>query len=241
MMEIYPAIDLMNGEVVRLAQGNPDDKTRYNALGSPIEVASRWETQGAERLHIVDLDAALGRGSNLATIREIANVVSIPIQVGGGFRNEARIALGFSWGIERIILGSLSIQDPEQILKFGNEYGFDRIVVSLDYKNEKVATQGWQSFDDMKITKLLDYFRKNGVRHFLMTSIDRDGRLQGPDMKLGSISDTLSDIIIAGGLTKVSEVEYLAQQGFGAAILGKALYENLISLPKAIQSGRCIS
>jgi phosphoribosylformimino-5-aminoimidazole carboxamide ribotide isomerase len=239
MMEVYPAIDIMNGEVVRLNQGNPEEKTRYNVFGSPIKVAAKWESQGAEMLHIVDLDAALGIGSNLATIRDIANVVSIPIQVGGGFRNEARIALGFYCGVGRVILGSVAIQEPELVLKIGEEYGFDRVVVSLDYKQDKVATHGWQSYEDQKTKHLLEYFRKNGVCNFLMTSVERDGSLEGPDPQLSSISDNLSDIIVAGGLTTVSDIEYLAQSGFGAAIIGKSLYENLISLPEAIQIGRC--
>ncbi|MFW9843979.1 MAG: HisA/HisF-related TIM barrel protein [Candidatus Thorarchaeota archaeon] len=241
MMEVYPAIDLMQGKVVRLHQGNPSEKTSYKRFGSPVEVAEMWESQGAQMLHIIDLDAALGRGSNLFTIKEIAEKVSIPIQVGGGFRNEVRISVGFYCGIERIILGSLAIQNPEYVIKIGQEYGFNRIVVSLDYKHSQVATHGWQSFEDQKVEVLLNKFRNGGICHFLMTSVERDGSLQGPDSQLHMVSNDLSDIIVAGGLSTTTDIQVLAELGFGAAILGKSLYENRISLSEAIKIGRGVA
>ncbi|TFG31398.1 1-(5-phosphoribosyl)-5-[(5-phosphoribosylamino)methylideneamino] imidazole-4-carboxamide isomerase [Candidatus Thorarchaeota archaeon] len=237
-MRIYPAIDLMKGFVVRLKQGKPSQKITYNKLETPIDVAKRWEEQGAEMLHIVDLDAALNDGNNLSTIKSIVKAIDIPVQAGGGFRNETIISTGIDMGIDRIILGSLALQDPNQVLKIGNTFGFDKIVVSLDYNHDTIATHGWQTFENKKVSPILDMFRAEGICNFLLTSIERDGSLKGPDSGLVSISDFLGDIIVAGGVSNLSDIRFLAKAGFSGAIIGRALYESRVNLSKAIEVGR---
>jgi phosphoribosylformimino-5-aminoimidazole carboxamide ribotide isomerase len=229
----------MNGGIVRLRRGNTEDLTRFDDFGSPLDVAQKWESEGAELLHVVDLDAALGTGNNQLIIEQILNELAIPIHFGGGVRDEATANMFLDIGVERIILGTLAIQKENHVRSIGEAYGFDRIVIALDYKSKKVMSDGWQSSISINPSKLLSSFRKAGVRHFLMTSVNKDGCMNGPDTKLAKkISTKKSDIIIAGGISSIEDILDLASKGFEAAVIGRALYEGAFNLSEAIMVGR---
>lgn len=238
-MRIYPAIDLLNGEVVRLRRGNPSDVKVFNSQGSPIDIARMWESQGAELLHVIDLDGAIGKGNNQSMAESIASELSIPVQFGGGVRDGNTLTRLLGTGIERVILGTLAIRAPDIVLSIGEAYGFDRVVVALDYRNNRIVCDGWQSQESTDPKDLLASFRDDGISHFLMTSVEKDGEMKGPDSELASsCGGTLSDIIIAGGITSIEDVKTLAAMGFEAAVIGRALYEGAIKLTEAISVGR---
>lgn len=238
-MKIYPAVDIINGEVVRLKKGSPDEITSYRSVGTCLEVALQWEKQGAELLHVVDLDAALGIGDNLPVIHTLLSEVSTPIQFGGGVRDIAKAERLLELGVERVVFGTLAIRKPQAVLSFLREHGFDRMVVSLDYSQGCVMVDGWRYGSSVSPTELLSQYRGEGIGHFLMTSVDTDGLLEGPDMSLSSVCGAkVSDIILAGGVTTLEDIRTLALQGFEAAVVGRALYEGEITLPMAIETGR---
>jgi phosphoribosylformimino-5-aminoimidazole carboxamide ribotide isomerase len=229
----------MGGEVVRLRRGKSTDIIRYNHLGSPFEVAQMWEQQGAEMIHIIDLDATLRQGDNQSIVDELVELLPTPIQFGGGIRDESNATQLLDIGIERIILGTLAFQNPEIVSQIGNSYGFERIVVALDYKSNKVVTDGWRKHEFLNPLEALSSFRLDGVCYFLMTSTEKDGLMIGPDLDLANMCDSsCGDIIVAGGVSQPDDVSVLASAGFGAAIIGRALYEGTISLPEAIRKGK---
>ncbi|MGY5853063.1 MAG: 1-(5-phosphoribosyl)-5-[(5-phosphoribosylamino)methylideneamino] imidazole-4-carboxamide isomerase [Candidatus Thorarchaeota archaeon] len=238
-MEVYPAIDIMNGEVVRLRHGNPADTIRYNHLGSPLSIARTWQGQGAEMLHIIDMDATLRQGDNYSLVGEIVEHLSIPIQFGGGIRDEGTATRLLNLGVERIILGTLAVESPSRVIQIGESYGFEHIVVALDYLHDMLVTDGWRRAEFLRPHQLLSSLRSDGVCHFLMTSVENDGLMCGPDSRLNQLCGSdLSDIIVAGGVTRLEDVQYLATQGFNAAVVGRALYEGTLSLSEAIAMGR---
>jgi phosphoribosylformimino-5-aminoimidazole carboxamide ribotide isomerase len=239
MMEIYPAIDLMNREVVRLRRGKSTEIIRYNHLGSPLDVARKWERQGAEMIHVIDLDATLRQGNNQSIVNELVEELSIPIQFGGGIRDEVNATRLLDIGVERVILGTLAFLNPKIITQIGNAYGFERLVVALDYRNNKIFTDGWRKHEFLFPSEALLSMRSEGICHFLMTSIEKDGLMHGPDMNLINMcGGNPSDIIIAGGVSQLDDVNTLTTAGFEAAIIGRALYEGTISLPEAICKGK---
>lgn len=237
-MKIYPAIDIMNGNVVRLKSGDPSTIIDYSQLGNPLDVALLWESQGAQILHIIDLDSAFGNGNNISWISKIINEISVPIQVGGGLRTRAMITDYLDLGVDRVILGSLVIHYPEIVLDIGQNYGLGRIVISLDYRNSCLVTDGWRREENYDVGDLLSAFRSRGFCNFLMTSVDNDGHLQGPDLRLVNISKTISDVIVAGGVSSKDDIRILASQGFAGAVVGRVLYENRLTLVEAISAGR---
>jgi phosphoribosylformimino-5-aminoimidazole carboxamide ribotide isomerase len=229
-MQIYPAIDLMGGNVVRLRQGRKEDTISYATMGSALELARRWEEEGAEMIHVVDLDAVLALGDNESVLRSLLTGVSVPIQFGGGVR---------SLGVERVILGTLAVRIPGDVLTLCSEFGPARVMVAIDIRQDQLLVDGWRSQGSKTPSQLLTHFRKQGVHHFLMTSVDADGGLGGPDLCLSAVCGPVrSDIILAGGVTSVTDIRALACRGFAGAVVGRALYEGLLTLPDAIAAGR---
>ena len=236
-MKIIPAIDLMNGEVVRLFKGDPNQKTVYSK--NPVDIAKKWENSGADMLHLVDLDATIGLGENYETIREISKNISIPVQVAGGLRDITKIASTLDFA-ERVVIGTLAMQlkqsEQEQILlEMISQFGKQRLVVSIDHVNGEIVTHGWQKNTGVKLLNATNEFTNDGFSEFLTTNVSKDGTLEGPDiMSLKQICQINgTNIIASGGISKLEDVEEIKKCNPYGVILGKALYEDLISIEEA--------
>jgi phosphoribosylformimino-5-aminoimidazole carboxamide ribotide isomerase len=237
-MQVIPAVDLMNGKVVRLSRGEPETAKVYAQFGGPVETAQEWKREGAEKLHIIDLDAAFGSGNNLATIAEIERNVGLPVQVGGGIRTFEAADKLLKTGTSQVILGALAFSDQDAIVKIREKFGSDRAIVALDNKDGKIMVEGWQTPTVFRVKEALERFSKLGVKTFLMTSITKDGMLSGPDL------DTLREaclhpnvnIIAAGGIGSLNDLTALKRVGVEGAVVGKALYEGKFTLSEAIKT-----
>ena len=231
-MKIIPAIDLMDGKVVRLFKGDPKKQTVYS--DKPMEIAKKWEKAGADMIHLVDLDATLSKGSNLELIESIANEISIPIQVAGGLRDESKIVkvLGFA---TRIVLGTLAFKDKEILQKILSKFGKERIVISVDHIDGIIVVEGWQKNTGINLIKGINNFVEMGFSEFLLTNVSRDGTLQGPDLEFLKIACAIKNIniIASGGISNIDDVTRIKEIKAEGVILGKALYENLISIEEA--------
>ena len=240
-MKIIPAIDLMGGKVVRLYKGDPNNKTIYS--DTPIEIAKKWESAGADILHIVDLDATLGSGENLELIQEISKNVSIPLQVAGGLRNEEKISKVLDFA-SRAVIGTIAIQlkesEQDEILSdFIETFGNERIVISIDHMDGKIVTHGWQTNTGIDLYEVTNEFLKYGFTEFLSTNVSKDGTLEGPDIEsLSKICQIQNcNVIASGGISKIKDVEDVKKINPFGVILGKALYERLVSIEEAKKIG----
>ena len=236
-MKIIPAIDLMNGEVVRLFKGDPNQKTVYS--NNPVEIAKKWENSGADMLHLVDLDATIGLGDNYEILREISKNISIPVQVAGGLRDITKIANTLDFA-ERVVIGTLAMQlkqsEQEQILlEMITQFGKDRLVVSIDHIDGQIVTHGWQKNTGVKLLNATNEFVSDGFSEFLTTNVSKDGTLEGPDiMSLEQVCQINgTNIIASGGISKLEDVDEIKKCNPYGVILGKALYEGLISIDEA--------
>jgi phosphoribosylformimino-5-aminoimidazole carboxamide ribotide isomerase len=233
-MKVIPAIDLMNGQVVRLYKGDPNQKTVYS--DNPIEIAKKWEANGADMLHLVDLDATLGRGSNLLIIKKILEQISIPIQVAGGLRDEATIN-DVSKISHRVVLGTLAFKDKPTLKKLLFNLGSEKIVISVDHIDGQIVIHGWQKETGIKLIDAMQDFLAMGFSEFLLTNVNRDGTLQGPDLEFLSQACQLdkANVIASGGISNIKDVQDVKQKNAFGVILGKALYENKLSIREAKQ------
>ena len=231
-MKVIPAIDLMNGQVVRLYKGNPNQKTVYS--DNPIEIAKKWEANGADMLHLVDLDATLGRGSNLLIIKKILKQISIPIQVAGGLRDEPTIT-DVSKISNRVVLGTLDFKHKYTLKKLLSNLGAEKIVISVDHIDGEIVIHGWQKETGIKLIDAMQEFLAMGFSEFLLTNVSRDGTLQGPDLEFLSQACQLdkAHVIASGGISSIKDVQDVKQKNAFGVILGKALYENKISIQEA--------
>ncbi len=231
-MKIIPAIDLMNGQVVRLYKGDPKQKTVYS--DNPIEIAKKWEANGADMLHIVDLDATLGIGSNISTIKKILEEISIPVQVAGGLRDESLI-LDVAKLSSRIVIGTLAFKDKEILKKLLLSLGPEKIVISVDHIDGEIVIHGWQDRTGIKLIDAVKEFLDMGFTEFLLTNVSRDGTLEGPDLEfLEQACDLdLTNVIASGGISNITDIKDVKAKNAFGVILGKALYENKISIEDA--------
>jgi len=240
-MKIIPAIDLMDGKVVRLYKGNPKNKTIYSK--NPIEIAKKWESSGADMIHVVDLDATLSNGENLKIIQEISKNVSIPLQVAGGLRSEEKISEVLDFA-SRAVIGTIAMQlkesEQENILSdFIQTFGNDRIVISIDHIDGKIVTHGWQTNTGIDLYDATNEFVKFGFTEFLTTNVSKDGTLEGPDIEsLSKICQIQNcNVIASGGISKIEDVKDVKKINPFGVILGKALYEGLVSIKEAKKIG----
>ena len=231
-MKVIPAIDLMDGQVVRLYKGDPKQKTVYSA--NPIETAKNWEKNGADMLHIVDLDATLGLGSNLPIIKKIIENISIPIEVAGGLRDES-IVMDTAQISERVVLGTLAFKDKETLKKLLKNLGSEKIVISVDHKDGDIVIHGWQDSTGIALIDAIKEFLAMGFSEFLLTNVNRDGTLEGPDLEFLEQACNLknTNVIASGGISNVKDVQDVKEKNSFGVILGKALYENKISIEEA--------
>lgn len=240
-MKIYPAIDLINGQVVRLAQGRFADKTVY--ASSPFEIASRFHAEGATYLHVIDLDGAKeGRPMQVELIRDLAREIPLKLQVGGGIRSLDHVQALIEAGVDRVIIGSLAIQDPKLAKRIFETFGGEHITLGLDIMlseegHAKVATHGWQEVSSSCAFEVLDRFVSMGLSQVLCTDISRDGMMTGPNFALyRKIQQKFPHICLlaSGGMSKQEDLVQLRRDGIGGAIIGKALYEGSIQLKEAL-------
>ena len=230
-MKVIPAIDLMDGQVVRLVQGRPENKTIYS--NNPLEIAQKWEKQGADMLHIVDLDATLSLGTNLELIKKITKNVSIPVQVAGGLRSESLISTALDFA-NRIVLGTLAFKEKTLTIDLGKKFGHNRLVISADHHDGKIVTNGWTQSSTIPLIDAIIDFKKNGFSEFLVTNIFTDGMLQGPDIQnLSKACNQNVNIIASGGISKPSDISDVKKCNAFGVILGKALYDNKITIEEA--------
>ncbi len=236
-MIIYPAIDLRHGRVVRLKQGRADAETQYS--DDPAQVAVRWQSEGAQWLHVVNLDGAFGDDST-ANARELARIissVSIPVQFGGGLRDLARIEAALALGVARVVLGTAAIENPQLVSDAIARWGAERIVVGIDAREGRVATRGWVAQSNVSAIELAKQMRARGVERIVYTDIVRDGMLQGVDAnaiaELGRAAKVR--VIASGGVASVEDVDALrAYREVEGVIIGQALYNGNISLKKVL-------
>jgi len=237
-MQVIPAIDLMNGKVVRLSRGDPETVKAYDCMGTPVEMALKWKAEGARRLHIIDLDAAFGKGNNLSVTAEIAKTADLPIQVGGGIRTAETAEKLLASGISHVILGSLAFSDPNSIARIQKKFGREAVIVALDNKEGKVMVEGWKTDTSFTLMEALKKFVSLNVKTFLITSIAKDGMLQGPDLETLSEASKYPriEVIAAGGIGGLNDLAALKRVGVASAVIGKALYEGRFTLKEAIKT-----
>ena len=228
-MKIIPAIDLMDGKVVRLIKGDPKNKTIYS--NNPVEIAKKWEKAGADRIHVVDLDATLGSGSNIQIIKKIAQEISIPIHVAGGLRNEETIADALSFA-DKIVIGTFAFKNKENLPEILAKFGKEKFIISVDQLNGKIVINGWRQSTGIELIRGIEDFLKIGLSEFLLTSVERDGTLLGPD--IGSLTKACkiknTKIIASGGISDLKDTIAVKKCGAAGVILGKALYDGKISI-----------
>ena len=231
-MKVIPAIDLMNGQVVRLFKGDPKQKTVYS--NNPVEVAKKWASDGADILHIVDLDATLGLGSNLEIIKKMSNAVSIPVEIAGGLRTES-VILDVVNSCQRVVVGTLAFKDRKLLQNLLQSLGPDRIVISVDHKDGEVVIHGWQDNTGVELIDAINEFLDMGFTEFLLTNVSRDGTMMGPDLEFLEQACSLggANVIASGGISNLKDVENVKTKNPFGVILGKALYENKISIKEA--------
>ena len=233
-MMVIPAIDIMDGQVVRLTKGDEGARTDYGDSGSPLDAARRWRSEGAEYLHVIDLDATLGRGDNRDLVQSIVDYLQIPIQIGGGIRSLESARSFLDKGVDRVILGSLAMKSPEGVSSLKDEYGEDRVVVALDHRRGIVLDRGWKGSTGRPIEEALKEFTDLGLKWFLITDTDRDGTLEGPDTETYVKLSGDASIIASGGVGSLGDLGTLVGTGVGAVVVGKALYEGVFTLPEAL-------
>ena len=203
---------------------------------NPIEIAKKWEANGADMLHLVDLDATLGMGSNLSIIKNILREITIPVQVAGGLRDKS-IVLDVAKISKRIVLGTLAFNDKPLLKTLLTELGSEKIVISVDHKDGKIVINGWQKDTEISVLDSMNNFIDMGFTEFLLTNISRDGTLEGPDLEFLEQACRLSNVnvIASGGISNIDDIKNVKEKNAFGVILGKALYENKISIEEAMK------
>lgn len=236
-MIIFPAIDIVSGKCVRLYQGDYDKKIVY--ADSPAEVALDWEKQGAEYLHLVDLDGAKeGKIVNLDSIKDICSRLQTPCELGGGIRTIEDAQLAFDSGVSRIIIGTAAIRNPDLVTQLIDKFGAEQVVLGIDARDGKVAVSGWLETTGMEAIKLAENFASIGIKRFIYTDISKDGALCGPNLEMtAKFCERLDGcfVIASGGIGSINHIKDLIKysklySNLEGVIVGKALYEKKISL-----------
>ena len=231
-MQTIPAIDIIDGKCVRLEQGNYDKITLYH--NEPLEVAKRFEDAGLKRLHLVDLEGAkVGAVKNWKVLEVIAGKTSLIIDFGGGIKMEKDVAIVFNSGATLATVGSIAVKDEEEFVRWLLKFGADRFLLGADVKNEKITVSGWQEATEIWIYDFIEKYIDHGVKQIFCTEVSKDGILEGPAIDLyKNIISKFPELhfIASGGISSVNDLVELIEIGCKAAIIGKAIYENRISL-----------
>ncbi len=231
-MKIIPAIDLMDGKVVRLYKGNPEKKTIY--IENPLEIAKKWEKAGADMIHLVDLDATLGLGNNTGIIKNLVEQVSVPVEVAGGLRDKSIISQVLNYA-SRVVLGTIAFENKEILQQLLESFGKERIVISVDHVDGNIMVEGWQKSTGRNLIDSIIEFVDMGFSEFLLTNVSKDGTLQGPDLEFLEKACKINNVnvISSGGISNLDDVIKVKEKNAFGVILGKALYENLITIEEA--------
>ncbi|APG59479.1 1-(5-phosphoribosyl)-5-[(5-phosphoribosylamino)methylideneamino]imidazole-4-carboxamide isomerase [Christiangramia salexigens] len=231
-MRIIPAIDIIEGKCVRLSKGDYNTKKIYNE--NPLEVAKSFEDHGINSLHLVDLDGAKSSHIvNYKILEQIASKTNLNVDFGGGLKSDKDLEIAFESGANQVTGGSIAVKDAEIFNNWIKKYGNDKIILGADAKNRKIAVSGWLEDSDKEIIPFIRNYERNGIKYVICTDISKDGMLQGPSFKLyEEILDETDNInlIASGGISKFDELPALAELGCEGVIIGKAIYENRISL-----------
>ena len=234
-MIIYPAIDVIHGKCVRLSQGRFSDETVYS--DSPLKIAEKWQAAGAKYIHVVDLDGArAGESKNFKTIAEIASMLNVPVQTGGGIRSMETVEKILGAGIQRVILGTSAVKDRDFVEQALLKYP-DRVAIGIDAKNGMVAIEGWEKTSDFTAIDFAIKMEGLGAKTIIYTDIARDGMLSGPNLKgMEEMTKALKiDVIASGGVSRLKDIENLRTTGVKGVIVGKALYTGAVELARAIE------
>lgn len=242
-IQIYPAIDMRGGKCVRLYKGDYDQETVY--ADSPFDMAKQFADAGASFVHMVDLDGAKdGERVHAADVIRVAKELPVKVQIGGGIRSMKDVRFYLENGVDRVIIGSLAIREPELVASFIEEFGADRIVIGLDAKDGMVATHGWIETSDQKATDVGKYFVERGAKHFIFTDIATDGTLQGPNIAANKelAAATGAEIVVSGGMSSLADIQAVKQAAtdstIGGVIIGKALYTGRFTLEEALEEAK---
>ena len=237
MIELIPAIDIIDGKCVRLSQGDYDSKKVYNE--NPVEVARELEAHGIRRLHVVDLDgAAFHHVVNYRTLERIASRTSLIIDFGGGVKSDEDLVIAFESGAQMVTGGSIAVKNPERFCHWLQTYGSEKIILGADAKDKMIAISGWEETTDKELIPFIQDYYDKGITKTICTDISRDGMLQGPAIELyKEIREQipLLYLIASGGVSSIQDIEKLAEAGIPAVIFGKAIYEGKIQLKDLIR------
>lgn len=232
MIELIPALDIINGHCVRLTKGDYDTRKVYDF--SPLEVARQFEALGYGRLHIVDLDGARSRHIvNIGILKSITDETNLKVDFGGGIKTDDDIEAAFDSGAEMVTIGSVAVSNPGLLRSWLNRYGADRLILGADARNGKISINGWKEDSQTDLLDFLDHYVKIGIRNVLCTEISKDGTLSGPATLLYKrIMSAYPDLhlIASGGVSCMEDIEELDREGIPAVVFGKAIYEGKINL-----------
>ena len=232
MIELIPAIDIIDGKCVRLSQGDYNTQKVYNE--SPLEVAKEFEANGIRRLHVVDLDGAKSSHIvNYKVLDQLAGHTSLTIDFGGGIKTDEDLTIAFEYGAQMVTLGSIAVKNPDLFKSWLHKYGAERIILGADVKDNRISVNGWKEESQQELLPFLDGYTQEGIRKVLCTDISRDGMLQGPSIDLykqilGQFPDM--HLIASGGVSGLDDIIRLDEAGIPAVVFGKALYEGRITL-----------
>lgn len=238
-MKVIPAIDIIAGKTVRLEQGEYDRKLSYTV--DPLDAAREWESMGAELIHVVDLDGAReGKSVNLSVVEEVARAVNIPVEAGGGFRRESDIKKALDRGVWRVVVGSMAMEEADFARDILENFK-ERVILSVDVRENKIQTRGWRKPLDLDIFEILDRLVSFGAKEIIYTDIARDGTLSGPDTAFLKkiLGRAKLDFIYAGGVRTIEHLRQLKElehMGLKGAIVGRAIYDGTLNLKEAINA-----
>jgi phosphoribosylformimino-5-aminoimidazole carboxamide ribotide isomerase len=232
MIEIIPALDILNGKAVRLSQGDYKQKTVYNE--DPLEIAKMFEYHGIHRLHVVDLDGAkANRIVNYKVLDKIASRTSLVIDFGGGLKSDSDLEIAFDSGATMVTGGSIAVKEPEIFQRWIDKFGNQSIILGADCRENKISVSGWTEDTEQDVIPFILYWRKQGINKVICTDINKDGMLEGPSIALYKRikeQDVAGYLIASGGISSIRDIERLEKMHIPAVIIGKAIYEGRISL-----------
>ncbi len=234
-LELLPAVDVADGQAVRLVQGEAGSETSY---GDPLEAALTWQRAGAEWIHLVDLDAAFGRGSNRELLADVIRHMKVKVELSGGIRDDESLEAAMKTGCTRVNLGTAALENPEWCARAIDKWG-DRIAVGLDVRGTTLAARGWTQ-DGGDLWEVLERLERDGCARYVVTDVTKDGTLKGPNLELleQMCAKTSRPIVASGGVSSLADLEAIASltdKGVEGAIVGKALYANAFTLEQALE------
>ena len=233
-MNIFPAIDIIDGKCVRLTKGIADDKTTYRY--SPLDMAKTYQDAGFNTIHVVDLDATLGKGNNNQVLSQIRRKIDINIEVAGGIRTKEAIIEKINEGFNTIVIGTFAIKNIDDVLNFDDSL-IEKLSIALDIKDNQIASHGWQETTNQSFKHIIDKYNNRPIHSYFVTDVANDGMLSGLNMETFNSIKKLTDkhITIGGGVKDLNDIELSRSNGFNNIVVGKAIYENKISINSLVQ------